>query len=396
MAPTRKIIINGISFDFGVSSVATTTVGGTTFDLDFDGSGFTITNNAGGNIPQADLQAILRTVQYDNLSALPTLGARQFNVIPQDSALANSSPIAVSTITVAANNSAPQGTDNTVSVNEDNDYVFAVADFGFSDPIDGDALSNVIIATVPTNGVLYVDTNGDGSVDGGEALSNLDPVTIADITAGRLKFKPAPDGAGSGYDSFTFQVQDDGGTANGGIDTDQTANTITIDVTGVNDAPVRLTGSVNNLTVNEDSGFTSLGLGAVTYGPGGGADEVGQTLSYNVTILPDPVAFGRIFLADGTTQVTIGSYTLTQIQGMQFRPQPDAIGGPSFFSFQVVDNGGVANGGADTLGQTIQLNITPVNDSDPVANDDAITVNEGATATVLDTARHEYISKRYR
>ena len=36
---------------------------------------------------------------------------------------------------------------------------------------------------------------------------------------------------------FTFQVQDDGGTANGGVDLDQSANTITINVTSVNDAP---------------------------------------------------------------------------------------------------------------------------------------------------------------
>ena len=39
------------------------------------------------------------------------------------------------------------------------------------------------------------------------------------------------------YANFTFQVRDDGGTANAGVDLDQSANTITIDVTAVNDAP---------------------------------------------------------------------------------------------------------------------------------------------------------------
>ena len=38
--------------------------------------------------------------------------------------------------------------------------------------------------------------------------------------------------------SFTFQVQDDGGVASGGVDLDQTPNTLTINVNAVNDPPV--------------------------------------------------------------------------------------------------------------------------------------------------------------
>ena len=52
-------------------------------------------------------------------------------------------------------------------------------------------------------------------------------VGVADITAGNLVFTPAANANGAAYASFTFQVQDDGGTANGGVDLDPTANTIT-------------------------------------------------------------------------------------------------------------------------------------------------------------------------
>ena len=45
-------------------------------------------------------------------------------------------------------------------------------------------------------------------------------VSAADITAGLLMFTPAPGANGAAYASFTFQVQDDGGTANGGVDLD--------------------------------------------------------------------------------------------------------------------------------------------------------------------------------
>ena len=56
-------------------------------------------------------------------------------------------------------------------------------------------------------------------------------VSVADITAGLLVFTPAANANGTGYASFTFQVQDDGGTANGGVNLDQSANTMTINVT---------------------------------------------------------------------------------------------------------------------------------------------------------------------
>ncbi|MCP4308149.1 MAG: hypothetical protein GY788_25390, partial [bacterium] len=140
------------------------------------------------------------------------------------------------TIDVSAVNDAPAGADNTVSTNEDTDYVFVAADFGFTDPNDSpaDNFANVIITTTVANGTLYVDANLNGIVDGGEALTDLDTVSVADISAGRLKFKPAANQNGTGYDSFTFQVQDDGG---GAADTDATANTMTIDVSAVNDAP---------------------------------------------------------------------------------------------------------------------------------------------------------------
>ena len=51
-------------------------------------------------------------------------------------------------------------------------------------------------------------------------------------------FTPVADASGAGYASFTFQVQDDGGIANGGVDLDQSTKTMSIDVTAVNDPPV--------------------------------------------------------------------------------------------------------------------------------------------------------------
>ena len=65
-------------------------------------------------------------------------------------------------------------------------------------------------------------------------------------------FTPAANANGAGYASFTFQVQDDGGTANGGVDLDPIARTMTVNVTPVNDAP---SGTNNTVTTLEDTAY---------------------------------------------------------------------------------------------------------------------------------------------
>ena len=61
-------------------------------------------------------------------------------------------------------------------------------------------------------------------------------VTVADIDAGYLSYV-APANSGGTMQTFTFQVRDNGGTADGGQDTDQSPNTMTIDIAEVNNAP---------------------------------------------------------------------------------------------------------------------------------------------------------------
>ena len=132
---------------------------------------------------------------------------------------------------IANVNDAPAGTDTTVSTSEDTAYVFTAADFGFTDPNDTPAnnFDSVKITTLPTDGTLKLD---------GVNVTTGQFVSKADIDAGKLTFHPDANENASPYATFTFQVKDDGGTLNGGVDTDQSANTMTINVTAVNDPPV--------------------------------------------------------------------------------------------------------------------------------------------------------------
>ena len=144
-------------------------------------------------------------------------------------------------------NVAPDGTDATLTIGE-TARAPAAADFGFTD-CDGDLLLAVTITTLPDHGMLYFDADGPGGNDA-VAVTAGQSISAADIAAGHLTFAPAPDANGAGYASFTFQVQDDGGVVARGVDLDPSPNTITFDVTPVNDAPTstNLAGDVASFT----------------------------------------------------------------------------------------------------------------------------------------------------
>ncbi len=155
----------------------------------------------------------------------------------------NGGSTATVNVTVTSVNDAPSGADNTITIAEDTSHTFVAADFGFSDPNDSpaDDLLSVQITTLPLAGSLTLD---------GNPVAAGDDISVADINAGLLVFSPAADDNGLGYASFGFKVRDDGGTADGGINLDPSADTITIDVTEVNDNPVA---ADDTATVLEDS-----------------------------------------------------------------------------------------------------------------------------------------------
>ncbi|WP_175304539.1 tandem-95 repeat protein [Candidatus Nitrospira nitrificans] len=273
------------------------------------------------------------------------------------------------TINLADMNEAPTGTDAAITIAEDSSYTLTTGNFGFSDVDAGDSLSAVRMDTIPTAGSLTLS---------GVAVTAGQVVSVVDLTAGNLVFTPSANATGAGYANLTFSVRD----ANNAYDA--APNTLTFNVTAVNDAPTRTAGTVSNLTVSEDAGLASLGLGGVAYSPGGGADESAQILTYAVTVVPS-AGVGDVFLADGTTRVTVGSYTLADIQGMQFKPAANASG-VTAFQFNVYDSGGTANGGANTISQFIQITLTAVNDAPTITNlsGDGLSYSEGAGAVVIE------------
>ena len=189
------------------------------------------------------------------------------------------------------------------------------------------------------------------------ALFTAGPAVAAD---GTLTYTTAPNAIGSA--TITLTLSDDGGIANGGVDTSSPAQDFTITVNAVNDAPSFTKGA--NQTVLEEAGAQTVGgwATAISAGP---ADEAGQTLTFNVTGNTNSSLFsaGPAVASDGT---------------LTYTPAANAAG-TATITLTLSDNGGTAGGGVDTsAAQTFDITVTGIND--------APSFTKGADETVLEDA----------
>ncbi len=255
------------------------------------------------------------------------------------------------TFNVTPVNDAPSGADKTITLDEDTTHTFTATDFGLTDPTDSPAhtLSGVVITTLPANGALTLN---------GVAVTAGQVISAAQI--GNLGWRADTNANGMGLASFTFKVVDDGGTANGGVDTDPVANTITFNVTPVNDAPVI---PPLNVTPGEDSPLNGA-LFTASADPDGDVVQVtdftfggqhgtpGQPLTVvpygTLTINPDgsylfvpapnyagPVPQARFTVSDGNGSNLESTMTFADIVNV-----PDAPVLPSNLVLHLGPNGG--------------------------------------------------------
>jgi ELWxxDGT repeat protein len=223
----------------------------------------------GANVASIDGGADGGTLDYSAYSTGVVLDAA-------NSTFTGANTVANITAVVGSKQSdAPIGSANTVSTLESTAYTFAASDFSFTDPGDTPAntLLAVKIASMPTTGSL---TNNGLAVTAGSF------VQASDIVAGKLVYMPAstapagkfttiapgkivfvPASTAPASATFTFQVQDNGGTAGGGLDLDPMPRTMTVAIsasgnTPVNNAPTDITLSATTIAENLASG-TAVG-----------------------------------------------------------------------------------------------------------------------------------------
>ena len=175
----------------------------------------------------------------------------------------------------------------------------------------------------------------------GYTLTNANPAAFsaqpAIATNGTLTFTPATNFSGSVV--VTVFAQDDGGTANGGVDTAAPQN-FTITVTPVNDAPT-FTKGADQVVFNGDGAQTVTNWAtAISPGP---ADEAAQLL--NFTISNDNNGIFAVQPALSTN----GTLTWTPLAGTS---------GIATVTLQLTDDGGTADGGTNgSVAQTFTITV---------------------------------------
>ncbi len=282
------------------------------------------------------------SISGSNVLFTPTAdynGPASFQYTVQDDGTTAGSPdfktsgLATVSFSVTEVNDAPVGTDDALSA--------VLEDSGARTISFASLLTNDTKGAANESTQTLVITNVSNAVGGTVNISGTDVI-----------FTPTANFNGAA--SFTYTLQDNGKT--NGVDDFKTATAnVTFNITAVNDAPTL--DALSDKTVAEDAPAQSINLSGITAGAG----ESGQVLtvtasSSDTAIIPTPTV----------------TYTSDQNTGsISFAPAANANGGPVTITVTVTDDGGVLNGGLNTISRTFIVNITEVNDA-PVGTDDAL------------------------
>ena len=247
------------------------------------------------------------------------------------------------------NDAIPTGTDDSLTINEDETKVLALTDFGtFTDTASDAAtsLQAVKITTLESAGALEYSADGSSWTD----VTLDQEITGADIAAGQLRYSPVAEANGSAYATIGYKVGD-------GDAFSSSAYTLTIDVTAVADATV-FGGDISG-TATEDITTTAV-TGAMTVSDADGGTEA------DITTQTDSAGTYGTFSIDAAGD---WSYTLDNSDA---DTQALASGATATDTFAV------AVGSGET--QDVTVTITGINDL-PTSSGGQVVVAAGDTHT---------------
>ncbi len=260
-------------------------------------------------------------------------------------------------------NTTPTSADNTITGSENTDYTFDEIDFPYSDA-ESDPFYQIQVVDIPLTGSLYLDSNSNGTIDAGELIAPNQLILISDINAGKLKFKPAANGFGTPYTTFSFSVSD-------GVGFSLPVNIMTINVLHPNNPP---TSTDKYLTTPFETDF----IFSVTDIPFSDTDA-GDVLSVlRINTLP---LDGILYMDNNTSGnhtpgedvVASQEITIADITSSKFRFMPDiGFSGTVSFNFEVSDGMDFSSGN-----YIMNINVSGTANAAPTASDNTVTTNYG-------------------
>ncbi len=260
-------------------------------------------------------------------------------------------------------NTTPTSADNTITGSENTDYTFDEIDFPYSDA-ESDPFYQIQVVDIPLTGSLYLDSNSNGTIDAGELIAPNQLILISDINAGKLKFKPAANGFGTPYTTFSFSVSD-------GVGFSLPVNIMTINVLHPNNPP---TSTDKYLTTPFETDF----IFSVTDIPFSDTDA-GDVLSVlRINTLP---LDGILYMDNNTSGnhtpgedvVASQEINIADITSSKFRFMPDiGFSGTVSFNFEVSDGMDFSSGN-----YIMNINVSGTANAAPTASDNTVTTNYG-------------------
>ena len=271
-----------------------------------------------------------------NLIVSGTGGARSLQITPA----ANQSGLAMITVTVNLSGGGTLTDTFTLTVNPVNDRPSFFILGAPAIPEDSSAQTVNLVTNINAGPLEESQTvSFTATVNTNAGLFSVAPAVDS---SGTLTYTPAPNAFGDAI--VTLVMKDNGGTANGGIDT-STEQAFTISITPINDVPTFTKGP--NQTVNEDGGsqFVSNWATNVSAGP-----NESDGLSFQVTNNTNPGLFAQ-------QPAVFSSGSLSYALNLN-------ASGSADITIVLKDTGGTANGGVDTSApQTFTITVTAVNDA---------------------------------
>ena len=224
---------------------------------------------------------------------------------------------------------APVGTSNTITVAQGASVTFTTGEFGFSDPSDSPAnnFAAVKITSLPALGTL---------TDNGTPVTAGQFVSVADIAATELVYTITANPGGASSAAFTFQVEDDGNTAGGGVNLDPSPKTMTLDL------------SHDDLTSPTVVAVTPVGAST------GVAVTTPVTVTFSEAMNPATITTSTIQLRDSNNNLVAGTVTYNTSTKTATLTPLSTLSNSMMYMMTIV---GGAGGVTDLAGNPLATNI---------------------------------------
>ena len=216
-------------------------------------------------------------------------------------------------------NSAPEGHNVRRAVAPNKAYIFKIRDFGFDDPNDDpkNTLQSVKLTVLPNPSQAEIRLRGI-------ALTSPTEIDATDIIYQRLRFVPKPGVQGFFVGVFAFQVRDNGGTEDGGIDLDQVPKTFSfriVDQTGEETSSIGfdengrpmvasgtggiLIGAGRTMTSDQSQQLVALAASSYSFSRSESDSKNGQTRTVSTNVSTYPATYGTWSYTETRTETSL-------------------------------------------------------------------------------------------